>query len=234
MNFPVIKVHSGRPLVAGVMVDSIDTRKVKRAKGWGADLIEVRLDTFKERDAEKLSKGLRNIRSAGVGVLLTIRSVKEGGRLSIGDAERLSLFSSLVGEADLVDIELSSKRILSRVAEVVKGHGKGLIVSYHNFRKTPGAAKLEETIKRCRQSGADLVKIAAQAGKKEDVRILARFLLESDDIIAISMGGIGAFTRVFFPAIGSRITYGAITRSTAPGQLGLKELTGELVRYGII
>ncbi len=234
MKRPAKVVSRGRPMVAGVLVDSIDSRKVNRAKRDGADLVEVRVDTLKNREPPALLKGFQRIRAAGLGIILTIRSTEEGGRLPLNDAERLGLFSALVPHTDLVDIELGSKKILNRVVDVARRNRKGVIISYHNFRTTPGAARLRDIIKRCRAGGADLVKIAVTADKRKDIGSLARVLLDSSDLIAVSMGSIGVLTRVFFPALGSRITYGSTTGSTAPGQLPLRKLVEELSFYGII
>ena len=49
--------------------------------------------------------------------------------------------------------------------------------------------------------------------------------------IVIAMGAHGVASRVFFPLLGSLITYGYLHQAVAPGQLSLADLTAELRRY---
>ncbi len=212
------------PGVAGVITGSIDTRTLKKAKNLGADLVEVRLDTFKDRNPSRLKSGLARIKDLGLPVLLTIRSRKEGGRYNITDAERLDLFSELIPYADLVDVELGSKGLLKEVKGSTRRHKKKLIVSYHNFKTTPRMNKLHDVIKDARRQGADIVKVATLASGREHLRRLAHILVDGKDMIVIAMGGYGAASRVFFPLLGSMITYAALTEQTAPGQLPLGKL----------
>ncbi|HEY5595278.1 MAG TPA: type I 3-dehydroquinate dehydratase, partial [Nitrospiria bacterium] len=51
------------------------------------------------------------------------------------------------------------------------------------------------------------------------------------DIIVIAMGVEGALSRVFFPALGSLLTYAYLGQPTAPGQLGYKELFELLKKF---
>jgi 3-dehydroquinate dehydratase-1 len=206
------------------MTGSIRLRPVKRAQAHGASIIELRLDTFQTREAALIKQGIADIKALGLKVLLTIRSKKEGGKLVVSPSERLRLFSELTASVDVVDIELSSEPLAKKVVEIARKKKKKTIVSFHNFKTTPTEAKLEKVIKDARAIGADVVKIAAFATKKEDVRRLGRILLGHNDMIVIAMGGIGRSSRVTFPLLGSLITYGTINETTAPGQMPIKEL----------
>ncbi len=222
------------PAVAGVIVDGVKRGMLKRALLNGADCLEARVDTFAVSDLDALKDSVKRIKeSAGAPLIITVRSRAEGGRRSIPDKKRAEVFKALMPFADIVDIELSSSGgLLKDVIDYAKRSGKGVIVSYHNFRTTPGPDTLNALIKKARSSGADAVKIAAFARGTADLRRLAGVLAGSDDLIVIAMGRYGAFSRIFFPMLGSLLTYGSITDGTAPGQLPLKEITGELRRYG--
>ncbi|MBI5598447.1 MAG: type I 3-dehydroquinate dehydratase [Deltaproteobacteria bacterium] len=219
-------LKSGKaPKVAGVIAGSIGKRAIEKAKKDGADLIEVRLDTLRERDPERLKGDFKKkLRPAGLPILLTIRSRKEGGRYAIGDRERLALFREIIPFADAVDIELGSKKIIGEVIKTARGHRKTVIVSYHNFRTTPRTQTLERIIKDARRRGADAVKIATLAKTREHILRLIGVLPGHRDMIAVAMGRYGRMSRVVFPFLGSLVTYGAITETTAPGQFTLKEL----------
>ncbi|MBI5827697.1 MAG: type I 3-dehydroquinate dehydratase [Deltaproteobacteria bacterium] len=222
------------PAVAGVIVDGVKKGTLKKTLLNGADCLEVRVDTFAVRDLDALKEGVGRLKeSAGVPLIITVRSRKEGGGRSMPDNRRAEIFKALMPFAGIVDIELSSSGgLLKDVIDCAKRSGKGVIVSYHNFKTTPGIDTLDALIKKARSSGADVVKIAAFARGTKDLRRLAGVLAGSDDLIVIAMGRYGAFTRIFFPMLGSLLTYGSITDGTAPGQLPLKEITGELRRYG--
>lgn len=222
------------PAAAGVIIGNINNRVVAKAVSQGADILEVRLDTFDDLTDAGVRKELKRLKEiTSLPVLLTLRSKKEGGSADISDKERLRIISAAIEYADIVDIELGARSILKSVIDLAHKNGKRAVVSYHNFKATPGLKALRDTIDRARSAGADLVKIAAFARKKEDVKRLAGLLTDSNDLVIIAMGPIGALSRVFFPVLGSRITYGSVTGKTAPGQISLKEIKKEFNRYGI-
>jgi len=212
------------PALAAVITESIKPRLIKKAKTHGASLIEIRLDTFEKRNVFKLKQEIAAIKAQDLRVLLTVRSKKEGGKIAITPKERLMLFTELITAVDMVDIELSSGPFAKEIIELAHKKRKKTIVSFHNFKGTPSEARLEKVIKEAREIGADTVKIATFATKKEDVRRLARTLLAHNDLIIIAMGTIGQSSRITFPLLGSLVTYGSISESTAPGQMPIKEL----------
>ncbi|MBI5885402.1 MAG: type I 3-dehydroquinate dehydratase [Deltaproteobacteria bacterium] len=227
---PVTNIDSflhNAPRIAGVITGGLSLASIRKAVKLGADMIEVRVDTFtrQERNPARLAAVLAKIRSdKSVGrlpILLTIRSVKEGGKARVDDAERLELFTMLMPFADLVDIELSSGRLLKDVVRLKKKAGTGLIASYHNFTSTPGLSALRRIIKKGRAAGADYVKIAACAPERASLRRLAGLLVEDNGLIVIGMGAFAAPSRVFFPLLGSLVTYGSVTAATAPGQMNV-------------
>jgi len=213
------------PAIAAVVTGSIKPRLIKKAKAQGASLIEIRLDTFDKRDLAQLRQEIEAVKALDLRVLLTVRSKKEGGKLTITAKERGALFTGLVTAVDMVDIELSSGPFAKEIAALARKKRKKTIVSFHNFKVTPSEARLEKVIKEARTIGADIVKIAAFATGKEDVRRLARTLLAHNDVIIIAMGRIGQSSRVTFPLLGSLVTYGSIGEPTAPGQMPIKELS---------
>lgn len=223
-----------RPLKACVITEEAKDALVKKARSAGADLLELRIDTFKDKDPASLKASAKRARAiARLPLLLTVRAPKEGGASRLSDASRLELYRELVPFADAVDIELRSSKILRNVIKFSKQAGKKVIVSFHDFKATPSRRRLAEIIKKARSAGADAVKIAARAQKSGDVKRLAALLMDSDDLIVIAMGARGAASRIFFPMLGSLVTYGSLDGKAAPGQLPLKKLAEEMKRYGI-
>lgn len=224
-------------MVAGVITGGVDPRTVKKAVACGADVLELRVDTFRKMDAAHIASGLERVIESGAlrgaKVLLTVRGAAEGGAAPLTDARRIEFYDALMPYADFADVELSSRNVLKNVVDFARRDKVRLIVSYHNFRHTPGIKKLLSIIENARRAGADIVKIATFVKRGADLTRLAGVLAGSRDLIVIGMGEAGAPTRVFFPMIGSLVTYGSIGgRGTAPGQLALPAIKKELRRYG--
>jgi 3-dehydroquinate dehydratase-1 len=225
------------PRVAGVIVGGVGKGTIRKALSAGADLLELRIDTFRQRDPCSLVRAIERLKAVegarSIPLVITVRSKAEGGLYGIPAKKRLEIFQALMPFADYVDIELSSGTILK---DVVRSAGRSktkVIVSYHNFRSTPGPDRLGAVAAKARASGADIVKIAAFARKRADLRTLALVLLGGTDLVVIAMGALGAPTRVFFPVLGSLLSYGSVTGSTAPGQLPIRTIRKELGFYGL-
>ncbi|MCK5236939.1 MAG: type I 3-dehydroquinate dehydratase [Deltaproteobacteria bacterium] len=223
------------PVIAGVVADNVVPATLRKAKKDGATLLELRVDTLKDRSCKALLNATGKLKEIKLPILLTIRSKAEGGRHTIDDTTRLELFKLLTPHTDAIDIELGSKKIIKDVKALAKKHNKKLIVSFHDFKATPSDTKLKKIISDARRAGADIVKIAAKAKTKNDLKRLAGLLIEEDNIIIIAMGPLGKSSRIFFPLLGSLITYGAIGCSkkarTAPGQMMTRHIRDALEKY---
>lgn len=100
-----------------------------------------------------------------------------------------------------------------------------VVVSYHNFERTPSAKKLEEIIKKGFKLGADMVKIATFAQKEKDNITVLNLLQDKKPLAVMCMGQKGMVSRVAGPMLGSQLAFVAASENTrtAPGQLTLKE-----------
>lgn len=224
------------PRIAAVIVGAVRPAEVRRAASDGADLFELRVDTFKDRDPNALIGSVRALKKATrLPVLLTVRSAREGGAAKLGDAERLKIFNALIPYCDLVDIELSSGGIIEDVVNLAKRNRKKVIASFHDFDSTPGEKRLKDIIRKGCYAGADIVKLATFVKDPNHLKRLSGLLAAPEknraDLVIIGMGRLGAATRIFFPLLGSVITYGSITQRTAPGQLSVKEIKKEFSRF---
>lgn len=197
----------------------------------GADILELRIDQFSDRGVPSVREALTIARKIGVPVIATIRRREEGGR-GLEEEERLTLFRTAIPLADAVDIEIESA-IAIEVIKSAHQNKKIAIASYHNLQETPSQASLEELMGRGREKGGDIVKIAALVVREDDVATLAELTLKhrKENIVTIGLGRRGIFTRVFFPFIGSLLTYGYFNRPTAPGQLPVQRLQEEILRF---
>mgnify|MGYP000529625487 CR=1 FL=1 len=79
--------------------------------------------------------------------------------------------------------------------------------------------------------GADIPKIAVMPTCKQDVITLLSATLEMSEkyadrpIITMSMAGTGVISRLTGETFGSALTFGAASKASAPGQIGVNELS---------
>jgi len=216
-----------------VVAGSHDVLSLSRDVLEDLDVFEIRADMFNSGPGELVSSvtgTLNRCRELGKATLLTIRSVAEGGHCRLSDTERLDLYLKLLEHCDGIDIEVEAGGKLWHVlCDACKDAGKLLVGSFHDFEKTPPDSEIEKMFAKSRELGGDLFKVACAAGEPDDVaRILAftsRHRMEG--VIALSMGPLGLISRVAAPVLGSLLTYGYVSASSAPGQLSCVEL----VRY---
>ncbi len=222
-----------KPRIVLSIDDSIEMDVLKKIKGEGVDILEVRVDKFNKIDKDYVLKFVSLIRKSRFPIIVTIRKIEEGGKKFISDDNRLELFKSVTPLVDVIDIELNSKDIIEEVIKIAHDRGKLVIISYHNFKETPKQQALKNTIKKAKKLGGDIVKIATFAKSKEDVLELVNFTIKNKDenIITISLGKKGLISRVFFPFIGSLFTYTFIDKPFVPSQLPLKLISEEFRRY---
>ena len=173
------------------------------------------------------------VKFRGIPTLATIRSQSEGGQKELRERKRLDLFKAIAPHVDAIDIELRSLEIREEVLALTQAAGKLRVVSFHDFQWTPNFDTLMGIVDEAKSIGADIVKIATQANSDADVATLARLLLQRRDanLIVIGMGPAGVKSRVFFPALGSLMTFASLGQATAPGQLPIKEMLQELRVY---
>lgn len=231
----VLKQLNHRPLV----VASLDGRhpvaeSARKAAHLGADLVELRLDTFSAHDRKDAAAVVREARkTANRPVIATVRSAKEQGPKPagepMGDLDREILFQSVIAEADLVDVELDSSEALTSVLESARRLKKKTILSHHDFHGMISDKDLQTLVKKFKALEGDILKVAATPKDHEEIDHLLDLCAGLTDIdrAFIAMGEQGAISRVAGFAFGSCLTYGFVDKSVAPGQVPLEDL----VRY---
>lgn len=205
-----------------VLSVSGESALLRRAAWEGVDLIEVRVDQFRRLDVSAVVREVRSVTRYGLPLIGTVRSHREGGQAELTDAQRLALFAALAPVVDAVDVELGSTSILTDVITLTRRHRKTLLLSSHHFAGTPPDSVLEGVLERARSLRADLVKIAAFAGRTQDVVRLLRFTLhhKAHRLVMIAMGAQGTISRLVFPLAGSLLTYTHVSPSL--GQIPLR------------
>ena len=204
------------------------------------DLLEWRVDFYHDiGDAAAVIDTALAIRraAAGIPVLLTCRSVAEGGQpLSLSASQVVALYAAACQARciELMDYELANEVAhLRMLREVSQAHHIGLIASYHNFQATPDAAVLDEKFAAAQHSGADVAKVAVMPSGPQDVLALlaatdrARQTLALP-LISMALGGIGSLSRLMGWVYGSAATFAIGRYSSAPGQISIEDLRAAL------
>lgn len=191
-----------------------------RAKELGADILEMRVDLINEN----LNRTLKDIAVLGLPIIITNRMKEEGGAWTGSEEERIRELISLIPLSDAVDIELGANERDNVIKEAKKA-GKKVIISAHDFQKTPDIIVMEDTIRRSFEAGADIAKLAVMPHALEDVLKLLHVTLNSrGSVCTMAMGDLGKHSRVILPLYGSVLTYGYVDDPSAPGQLRVDEL----------
>ena len=197
------------------------------AQAEGLDVYELRIDRYSSFEHDHVLNQVRRFR--GFPTIATIRTDGEGGQWTGSDKERLALFQAVIPEVDGIDIELSSP-ILRDVVETARSLGKVVIISNHNFEQTLPVKKLEKMALEAKEMGADFVKLSAMANSPEDLQSMAAFTVNNAHLglIVIAMGEHGTASRIFFPALGSKLTYAYALAYPVSGQLTYQQTFEEL------
>ena len=210
---------------AGIAAPVTSIDQVVIAEKNGADLIEARIDLLDYQDTKKIVDFICNIKKhSKLPVIATNRVKSEGGSFKGTEQERISILTSVLEFVDAVDIELSADD-KNMVIDRAKKHGDVVIVSYHDFNKTPKKNEMLRMIDEMYDSGGDIAKLALMPKRQKDVLLLLEVGMEvSLPLILISMGKLGRYTRFAPSFYGSSITYGFVGDEVAPGQFSVKDL----------
>jgi 3-dehydroquinate dehydratase type I len=196
---------------------------IKEVNRW-ADLIELRADYLKR---VKLSLLLENRRKP---FIVTNRRKEEGGKHKGEERKRLAVLQEAVDlGADYIDVELASER--SSLQGLIRNKkGTQVILSFHDFRRTPSLKELQSLLGQMVRSGADVIKIVSFARSWEDNLTILSLIpfakARRRKIVAFCMGEKGKISRLFSPLLGAAWTYASLSRvkASAPGQLTVREM----------
>lgn len=186
------------------------TALIPAAISAGADAIEVRLDhtgPLSEEEADAAFRGLP------VPLILTVRSVAEGGKFAGGPDEWWEMVRPCLPHATCVDVEGPYRSHAPRLRK----QGKKIIASYHT-PEMPSAASLE-TARRDLASYGDIPKIVVGPRSLDDVVSLLSFTLHAEKpIVTGVMGSRFSFARLVLPLFGSCLLFCHAGIPVAAGQ----------------
>lgn len=200
------------------------------------DILEWRGDHFTAiADTAAALDALRELRAVfpDKPILFTFCSKKEGGEQEIAPEAYIALNIAMAesGLVDAIDLELfTGDALVSQT--IARAHAKGVkvIMSNHDFHKTPAKEEIVKRLTKMQELGADVPKIALMPESKADVLTVLAATLEVSEkiadrpIITMSMSKTGVISRLAGEVFGSAATFGAVQKASAPGQISVTDL----------
>ncbi|MDC5420779.1 type I 3-dehydroquinate dehydratase [Acinetobacter baumannii] len=200
-----------------------------------ADLAEFRIDLLSFASDTKQVIALGHELKKILGnkpMIATIRTKNEGGQLEISDADYGKTYQAYLKNPfmDWLDVEMfRDQKVVSEIVQ--KAHQKKVLVvmSNHDFQKTPSQDEIEKRLLKQDQMGADILKIAVMPKSKQDVFTLMNATLKvsqqtTKPLLTMSMGQLGTISRVATANMGGSYSFGMIGQASAPGQIDVTKL----------
>lgn len=234
-----IEIGTGAPKIIVPIVGVTKEDIIEEAKTFDSipiDVVEWRVDWFEGVfDFAKVEDVLKNLREVlgNIPLLMTFRTSKEGGEKAIeADAyAELNKKAAATGLVDLVDVEaFTGDEVVKDIIEGAHAHGVKVVASNHDFDKTPDKDDIVGRLVKMQELGADIPKIAVMPQCKKDVLTLLEATREMAEehadrpIITMSMAGTGLISRLCGEVFGSALTFGAVGKASAPGQMNASDL----------
>ena len=222
-------IGEGKPKVCVPIVESHDEailNKLKEFNELEVDMIELRIDFYEnihQEDALRIQKP----------VILTIRTAAEGGEVEIDPKDYFNVYKLAVeaNAFDIYDVELAlGTNMAIELRTLIHDAGKYMLMSSHNFDRTPEVDSLMQKFRSMDSLEADIMKVAVMPEDYQDLLNLLSFTVQAKHeyaqkpIVTMSMSSIGLTSRLVGEQFGSAITFASVGKASAPGQIDYQEL----------
>ena len=200
------------------------------------DIVEWRCDFFENiLDIEKICETIKEIKLIlhDKPLIFTIRSKEEGGEALINELDYMNIYKKICEEklVDIIDVELSiGDKNINKLVSLAHDNDVKVIISKHDFEKTPDKEKMIEDLLKMQKLKADIPKLAVMPNSYLDVIKLLEVTAIMNEkysdtpIITISMGKKGMISRISGQVFGSCLTFASGSKSSAPGQISVDDL----------
>lgn len=142
-------------------------------------------------------------------------------------AQKQKLFLAIESGAKFVDIEIETPEDQRKeIIDQARKYSCKVIISYHNYKETPGLKELFRITDECYKSGADIAKVATMVNSTVDNSRLMALYSIGKPLVAIGMGELGKVSRIAAIMLGAEFTFAApdTGKPTAPGQIGFSSM----------
>ncbi|WP_433847988.1 type I 3-dehydroquinate dehydratase [Acinetobacter proteolyticus] len=222
------------PITAKTSEQAIAQAKVIAANA-DADLAEFRIDLLNFAGDRKqviaLGHELKQILGSKP-LIATIRTHNEGGQLTISDADYGKTYQAYLQHPfmDMLDVEMfRDQQIVSDTVKMAHAKKVLIVMSNHDFQKTPPESEIIKRLLKQDELGADILKIAVMPQNKQDVFTLMNATLNVSQqskkpLLTMSMGKLGTISRIATANMGGSFSFGMIGEASAPGQIDVTQL----------
>lgn len=199
------------------------TKKTLKIALLKSDFVEIRFDFLKK---EQVPETLEMIKKDLNRIVCTLRPKTEGGKFSGNEKERVAILK-LIAEYNpfLLDVEFNTLKKNSDLVKYLKSTKTKLLVSWHDFKKTPKSTDLRKKINQMSKFSSN-VKIVSTAKSTDDsTRMLELYSKKGkNNLISFAMGDLGRISRILCLYLGSPYTYVSLGKAVAPGQFSVDEV----------
>ena len=188
-----------------------------------SDYVELRFDFLRPNQVpdtlELVKKKLRKC-------VCTLRPASEGGQFQGNEKERISILK-LISEYHpyLLDVEFNTLKKHKELLNYIKKTKTDVLVSWHDFKKTPTTSALKKMFKEMRKF-SNYIKIVTNAKSINDSsNILSLYSVpKKEKLIAFAIGDLGKISRILCLYLGSPFTYVSLGKPIAPGQFSIDQV----------
>ena len=188
-----------------------------------SDYVEIRLDFLK---TEQIPKTLEAIKKDLKRIVCTLRPKTEGGKFSGNEVERIAILK-LIAEYNpfLLDVEFNTLKKNSALVKYLKTTKTKLLVSWHDFKKTPNAEELKKRLCEMSKFSSNVKIVSTAKSMNDSTRMLELYSKKGkNNLISFAMGDFGRISRILCLYLGSPYTYVSLGKAVAPGQFSVDEV----------
>ncbi len=188
-----------------------------------SDYAEVRFDFLK---INQIPEALETIKKDLNKIVCTLRPKVEGGKFSGSEKERIAILK-LIAEYNpfLLDVEFNTLKKNSSLVKYLKSTKTKLLVSWHDFKKTPSTSELKKKMNQMSKFSFNVKIVSTAKSTNDSNRMLELYSKKGrNNLISFAMGDLGRISRILCLYLGSPFTYVSLGKAVAPGQFSVDEV----------
>ena len=188
-----------------------------------SDYAEVRLDFLKVEDIPDALEIIKNDMNR---IVCTLRPKTEGGKFPGNEKERIAILK-LISEYTpfYLDVEFNTLRKNASLVKYLKTTKTKLLVSWHDFKKTPNSAELKKKMNQISKFSSNIKIVSTAKSTDDSPRMLELYSKKGkNNLISFAMGDFGRISRILCLYLGSPYTYVSLGKAVAPGQFSIDEV----------
>ena len=188
-----------------------------------SDFVELRFDFLK---IEQIPEALEIVKKDLNKIVCTLRPKTEGGKFPGTEKERIAILK-LIAEYNpfLLDVEFNTLKRNASLRKYLKSTKTSLLVSWHDFKKTPSSAELKKKMNQMSKFSSNVKIVSTAKSTNDSNRMLELYSKKGkNNLISFAMGDLGRISRILCLYLGSTYTYVSLGKPVAPGQFSVDEV----------